>query len=61
MRFWVARDEYGGLYLYDHIPIKRETEFQCQRGYDMMKLDDRLFPKITFNNSPQEVELKLTK
>lgn len=52
MRFWVARDEYGSLYLYDNIPIKRETYFQPQRGYDMMKLDDRLFPEITFNNSP---------
>ena len=59
MRFYIARDEYGNLYLYDNVPVKRETYFQPQRGYDMMKLDDRLFPEITFNNSPQEVELKL--
>lgn len=61
MRFWVARDEYGSLYLYDHIPIKQGIWFRSQRGYDMMKLDDRLFPEITFNNSPQKVELKLIK
>lgn len=61
MRFWIARDEYGSLYLYDNIPVKRGIYFEPQRGYDMMKLDDRLFPKVTFNNSPQEVELKLTK
>ena len=59
MRFWIARDEYGALYLYDNTPVKREIYFEPQRGYDMMKLDDRLFPKITFKNSPQEVELKL--
>lgn len=61
MRFWVARDEYNSLYLYDNIPIKRGMWFEPQRGYDMMKLDDTLFPEATFDNSPQEVEIKLIK
>jgi hypothetical protein len=61
MRFWIARDEDDSLYLYDNVPVKKEICFQPQRGYEMMKLDDRLFPEVTFANSPQEVELKLTK
>lgn len=59
MRFYIARDKDGSLSLYDDIPVKRGICFEPQRGYDMMKLDDRLFPKVTFNNSPQEVEIKL--
>ena len=61
MKLYIARDEEGNLYLYDNLPIKKEEYFQPQRGYDMMKLDDRLFPEVIFNNSPQEVELKLIK
>ena len=59
MSLYIARDVYGTLYLYDNTPIKKGIYFQPQRGYDMMELDDRLFPEITFANSPQEVELKL--
>ena len=59
MRLYIARDEEGSLYLYDHLPEKRNGYFMPSRGYNSIVLDDRLFPKVTFNNSPQEVELKL--
>ena len=61
MKHYIARDEDGSLYLYDNIPIKQRIYFEPQRGYKMMELDDTLFPEVTFKNSPQEVELKLTK
>lgn len=61
MKFWVARDEEGALYLYDDVPEKL-TKCFIQQGYkEVMKLSDDLFPEITFENSPQEIELKLVK
>lgn len=59
MRFWIARDKYGLLYLYDNMPEKRSEYFLPYTGYDDMPLDSRLFPEVTFENSPREVELKL--
>lgn len=59
MRFWIARDKDGLLYLYDNTPEKRSEYFLPYTGYDDMPLDSRLFPEVTFENSPQEVELKL--
>lgn len=59
MKLWIARDESGELYLYDDVPEKLITYF-IQQGYkNVTKLSNDLFPEITFNNSPQEVELKL--
>lgn len=59
MKLYIARDEDGTLYLYDNVPEKRNGYFMTSRGYDYIALDDRLFPEVTFNNSPQEVGLKL--
>ena len=61
MKLYIARDEDGSLYLYDNLPEKLNTCF-IQQGYkDVMRLSDNLFQEVTFDNSPQEVELKLTK
>lgn len=59
MKLWIARDKDGSLILYDNTPEKRSEYFLPYAGYDDMPLDDRLFPEVTFENSPQEVELKL--
>lgn len=61
MRLWIARDKDGLLYLYDNTPEKRSEYFLPYAGYDDMPLDNGLFPEVTFENSPQEVELKLIK
>jgi hypothetical protein len=59
MRLWIARDKSGTLYLYDDVPEKVVTYF-IQQGYKMaIKLSNDLFPEVTFENSPQEVEIKL--
>ena len=60
MRFWIARDQDGALYLYDDIPQKLNTCFIQQDYKDVMRLSNDLFQEVTFDNSPQEVELKLT-
>lgn len=59
MKLYIARDKDGSLNLYDNTPEKRSEYFLPYVGYDDMPLDNRLFPEVTFDNSPQEVELKL--
>ncbi len=61
MKLWIARDMDGLLYLYDNIPDKRSKFFLSYLGYNEIRLDDRMFPEVTFENSPQEIELKLVK
>jgi hypothetical protein len=57
MRLWTARDKDGYLYLYDNIPEKHSDFFVSYNGYNEIRLDDRMLPEVTFDNSPQEVKL----
>lgn len=57
MKLWVARDEDGDLYLYEMEPIRAFDYFYS--SYASIKIDKNLFSEVTFENSPQEVELKL--
>ena len=59
MRLWIARDKEGQLYLYDNTPDKRSEYFLPYAGYNDFCLDSRMFPEVTFENSPREVELRL--
>lgn len=68
MRYWIGRDKDGGLYLYNYKPRKNEIleRFTCSIKPDgewseEYELDSHLFPEVTFENSPQEVEIKLIK
>ena len=57
---WIARDKDGGLYLYSNTPRinhYRDT-FKAQYG-SFFSIDSHLLPEVTFENSPQEVEIKL--
>lgn len=63
MKFWIARDEYGELTLHHNKP-----EYVYDEHYRMSswsyggcigEIYEKLFPEITFENSPQEIELKL--
>ena len=61
--FPYPEDFNGELYLYGSEPyIKKNTSregiWTCKRE-EFIELDYRLFPEVTFENSPQEVELKL--
>ena len=60
MKIWIARDKDGMLYLYEDEPklaYSNAHYFDSANGcYD---LPISLFPEVTFENSPQEVELKL--
>ena len=59
MKLWIARDKDNDLYLYDDVPQKCKTHFIQQDYKSVMELSDKLFPEVTFENSPQEVEIKL--
>lgn len=62
MRLWIARNNDDSLTLFGYKPFYNElTGF----WYDVFEmpiaddLDSTLFPEVTFNNSPQEIELKI--
>lgn len=59
MKLWIARD-HAGLWAFSEEPDKRDDEFVAATIYcRIYQLDSELFPEVTFENSPQEVELKL--
>jgi hypothetical protein len=64
MKLWIARDLDGTLWIFKEYPIKKEKLFYPTTNitgsftyYRSMPTD--VFPEVTFENSPQEVELKL--
>lgn len=66
MKLWAARDKDGGLYLYDYEPCKNKISgrFTCSiksngEWSEEYELNSQLLPQVTFENSPQVVELKL--
>lgn len=61
MKLWIARDKDGLLYLYYNMPEKHSDFFVSNAGYNEIRLNDSMFPEVTFENSPQEIELKLVK
>ena len=68
MKMWIARDEDGSLNLFDVKPQK-EACFQGEdyiwivprRYMNQIMLNEKLYPEVTFENSPQEVELIIKK
>lgn len=61
MKFWIARDEDGLLYLYMKKPYLITHTHYFDNEYLIGEIDKDLFPEVTFKNSPKEVELKLVK
>lgn len=59
MKLWIAREMLGNLYLYDTKPYIDGEEWNSAGYYYL--IDRHLFPEITFENSPQQVEIKLVK
>ena len=69
MKMWICRNERGYLSLFDHKPEYNEVidmwgirwlchEDDIDMGYGISKKN---FPEVTFENSPQEVELVIKK
>lgn len=60
MKMWIARDSGGALFLHPEKPLLMER-YGCWDSDDWYKLDSELLPEVTFENSPQEVELVIKK
>jgi hypothetical protein len=61
MKFWIARDKNGVLALFDDVPTQKNGIFYDPFYDVVLMLPKKEFPEVTFENSPQEVELKLVK
>lgn len=59
MKLWVARD-YRGLYIFENQPQLIDDKFHSFTGFILLVQNDK-FPEVTFENSPQMVEIKLIK
>ena len=62
MKLWITRD-FMGLWVYTTKPLFNSSKKEFESVDDNMLYinDDKLFPEVTFENSPQMVELKLVK
>lgn len=56
MKLWIARDKNGNLFLFQLEPV-RATDVFAGGGY--MQIGSRLFPEVTWENSPQKVTVEL--
>ena len=55
---WLARDLNGILCLYENKPVKRNTYFtDVNSSIGYIYLPPEWFPEITWENSPQKVEI----
>lgn len=65
MELWIARDFDGILNLYVNKPSLDSNDNMYYTDSDMeddyLNIDKDLFPEVTFENSPQQVEIKLVK
>lgn len=59
MKLWIARDKSGLLYLHDKKPILDSEHWLSNSSWS--NIDFEYFPEVTFENSPQEVEIELVK
>lgn len=63
MKVWIARDkDTDELWLYSGRPLEDGEQYKPnleKRNFRSVELPTEWFPEVTFENSPQEVELKL--
>lgn len=61
MKLWIAREDWGGLYVFDVKPFYDEDYEKWVSPISGLsfQVNDESFPEVTFENSPQMVELKL--
>ena len=62
MELWIARDFFGSLCAYTTEPTYNNTTKDWSYDYDngtLFILDNRLFPEVTFENSPRKIKIEL--
>lgn len=61
MKLWIARNTDNTLALFQSKPILKDSNWDETLNEDYMFIPEYLYPEITLENSPQEVEIKLVK
>lgn len=62
MKLWIARNTDDTLVLFQNKPIfNNNFEWEDVYNEDYMFIPDELYPQVTWENSPQLIELKLFK
>lgn len=56
MKLWIARNRRGVLTLFSEEPVKDRFGRWWGKGQSILSFD---IPSVTFENSPQQVEIKL--
>lgn len=59
MKLWIARDADSLLYLYSEEPTLIKSGNYFDSKYLIGEIDKTSFTEVTFENSPQQIELKL--
>lgn len=59
MKLWIARD-FRGLYIFENQPCLVIDRFHSDTGFILLVQYDK-FPEVTFENSPQQIEITLDK
>lgn len=55
---WIARDKDNRLFIYEEKPYKEDEIFACDGCSDYWQLDEKLYPEVTFENSPKQLIIK---
>ena len=58
MIYWVAADGNGEVFLYEDKPILGNGHWQ-PTGHRWYKISPRLFPNVTYENSPMKIEINI--
>jgi hypothetical protein len=61
MKLWIARDKDDSLWVFENKPTRNEYGVFGSEHIDFASLSETWFPEVTFENSPQMVEIKLIK
>lgn len=61
MKLWIARDKDDILRLFETKPFLNINNIDWDSDDDYLVIDEILFPEVTFENSPQMVEIELVK
>ena len=58
MKLWIARDKNGGLYIHFDEPTTDYGKYYFTSSRAVV-ISRELFPEVTYENSPQRVEIRL--
>lgn len=61
MKGWVARDKNNDLYFFTYKPHRTDGVFYSEVSEDVLHLNNDMFPELSWQSEPIEVELFVKK